>query len=189
VPFHEKQACFRLQMQPLSVTTSSTENRKLQRRLDVRVDTSLFAARPLILWDQGVPKQRARARCSFSACSLVTSVGAVDSKILELMTILHKFFTKCALRDTCRWSRACKSPSSRRLSKAVDHGQEDDDGEEGSQNRGAVGVCQGRVMRHKHEPQSSQLKSRTEVSFCLVLGDGFRADVVPEKWGGAGGGE
>jgi DNA-binding beta-propeller fold protein YncE len=37
-------------MQPLSVTMSSSEGRQLQRRLDVRVETSLFAARPLLLW-------------------------------------------------------------------------------------------------------------------------------------------
>jgi len=45
---HEKQACCRLQMQPLRVTMSSTDGRQLQRRLDVRADeTSSFAARPV----------------------------------------------------------------------------------------------------------------------------------------------
>jgi DNA-binding beta-propeller fold protein YncE len=38
-------------MQPLmSVTMSCTESRQLQRRLDVRAETSSFAARPLLLW-------------------------------------------------------------------------------------------------------------------------------------------
>jgi len=37
-------------MQPLSVAMSSSEDRQLQRRLDVRVEMSLFAARPLLLW-------------------------------------------------------------------------------------------------------------------------------------------
>jgi hypothetical protein len=46
---HQKQARFRLQMLPLSVTMSSTEGRQLQRRLDVRVEASSFAARPLFL--------------------------------------------------------------------------------------------------------------------------------------------
>ena len=36
--------------QPLSVTMSSDEGRQLQRRLDVRAETSAFAARPLLLW-------------------------------------------------------------------------------------------------------------------------------------------
>jgi len=47
---HEKQACCRLRMQPLSVAMSSSEGRQLQRRLDVRSETSLFEARPLLLW-------------------------------------------------------------------------------------------------------------------------------------------
>ncbi len=39
-------------MQPLSVNMSSSqgEGRQLQHRLDVRAETSLFAARPLLLW-------------------------------------------------------------------------------------------------------------------------------------------
>ena len=36
--------------QPLSVTMSSDEGRQLQHRLDVRAETSAFAARPLLLW-------------------------------------------------------------------------------------------------------------------------------------------
>ena len=36
--------------QPLSVAMSSDEGRQLQRRLDVRAETSSFAARPLLLW-------------------------------------------------------------------------------------------------------------------------------------------
>jgi len=64
-----KQACFRLQMQPLSrsalrhnehralnakkqkvTTMSSSEGRELRHRLDVRTESSSFAARPLLLW-------------------------------------------------------------------------------------------------------------------------------------------
>jgi len=37
-------------MQPLGVTMSSTEGRQLQRRLDVRAETSSYKARPLLLW-------------------------------------------------------------------------------------------------------------------------------------------
>jgi len=37
-------------MQPLSVTMSNTDGGQLQRRLDVRLETSLFAARPSLLW-------------------------------------------------------------------------------------------------------------------------------------------
>jgi len=44
------QAWFFLHMQPLSVNMSSSEGRQLQRRLDVRFETSLFVARPLLLW-------------------------------------------------------------------------------------------------------------------------------------------
>ena len=47
---HEKQPCCSLHMQPLSVTMSSSQRRQLQRRLDVRAETSIFAARPLLLW-------------------------------------------------------------------------------------------------------------------------------------------
>ena len=36
--------------QPLSVTMSRDEGRQLQHRLDVRAETSSFAARPLLLW-------------------------------------------------------------------------------------------------------------------------------------------
>jgi len=36
--------------QPLSVTASRAESGQLQRRIDVRAETSLFAARPLLLW-------------------------------------------------------------------------------------------------------------------------------------------
>jgi len=36
--------------QPLSVAVSSIEGGRLQLRLDVRLETSLFAARPLLLW-------------------------------------------------------------------------------------------------------------------------------------------
>jgi DNA-binding beta-propeller fold protein YncE len=37
-------------MQPMSVTMSSSEDRQLHPRLDVPAETSLFAARPLLLW-------------------------------------------------------------------------------------------------------------------------------------------
>jgi DNA-binding beta-propeller fold protein YncE len=49
---HEKKACSRLHTQPLRVAMSSSEGegRLLQRRLDVRAETSLFAARSLLLW-------------------------------------------------------------------------------------------------------------------------------------------
>jgi len=46
----EKQACCCLHMQQLNVTMSSSEGRQLQRRLDVRAETSSFAARPVFLW-------------------------------------------------------------------------------------------------------------------------------------------
>jgi hypothetical protein len=47
---HGKQPCCSLHMQPLNVTMSSSQCRQLQRRFDVRAETSLFAARPLLLW-------------------------------------------------------------------------------------------------------------------------------------------
>jgi hypothetical protein len=47
---HEKQLCCSLRMQTLSVTMSSSQRGQLQRRLDLRTETSLSAARPLLLW-------------------------------------------------------------------------------------------------------------------------------------------
>jgi DNA-binding beta-propeller fold protein YncE len=47
--------------QPLSVAVSSSDGRQLQRRLDVRVETSLFAARPLLLWAFQISKKQLRA--------------------------------------------------------------------------------------------------------------------------------
>jgi len=48
---HENHPCCSLHMQPLSVSMSSSEGEgvQLQRRLDVPAETSLFAARPLLL--------------------------------------------------------------------------------------------------------------------------------------------
>ncbi len=34
----------------MSVTTSSNDSRQLQRRFDVRVETSAFEARPVFIW-------------------------------------------------------------------------------------------------------------------------------------------
>jgi DNA-binding beta-propeller fold protein YncE len=47
--------------QPLSVAVSNSDGRQLQRRLDVRVETSLFAARPLLLWAFQISKKQLRA--------------------------------------------------------------------------------------------------------------------------------
>jgi hypothetical protein len=50
-------------MQPLSVIMSGTEDRELQRRLDVRVESSLVAARPLLLWAFQSSKKQLQTIC------------------------------------------------------------------------------------------------------------------------------
>jgi len=50
-------------MQPLSVAVSSSEGRQLQRRLDVRVETSLFVACPFFLWAFQISKKQLEAIC------------------------------------------------------------------------------------------------------------------------------
>jgi len=51
------------EMQPLCVTSCS-EGRQLQRRLDVRAETSFFAARPLFLWAFQIRKKQLQDICS-----------------------------------------------------------------------------------------------------------------------------
>jgi hypothetical protein len=62
---YEKQARFRLHMQPMNVAMSSSdsEGRQLHRRLDVRVETSLFVPRPLLLWAFQSSKKQLQAIC------------------------------------------------------------------------------------------------------------------------------
>ena len=67
---HEKQPCCSMHMQPLSVTMSSSQRRQLQRRLDVRADTSLFTARPLLLWAFQCSCKPSSARAHLSFVSL-----------------------------------------------------------------------------------------------------------------------
>jgi len=50
-------------MQPLSVAVSSSDGRQLQRRLDVRVETSLFVARPFFLWAFQISKKQLQSIC------------------------------------------------------------------------------------------------------------------------------
>jgi len=75
---HQKQACCRLHMQPLSrsVAMSSSEGRQLQRRLDVRVETSSFEARPLILWAFQSSKKQLQAVFSRRPCLLLHATAA-----------------------------------------------------------------------------------------------------------------
>jgi len=58
---HQKQAFCRRHRQPLIVAMRSSEERQLQRRLDVRVETSSFEARPAFLWAFQSSKEQLQA--------------------------------------------------------------------------------------------------------------------------------
>jgi DNA-binding beta-propeller fold protein YncE len=65
-------------MQPLSATMSSTESRQLQPRLDVRAETSSFAASPLLLWAFQSCKKQLQA--IFGPRSSLLRVSAAQSR-------------------------------------------------------------------------------------------------------------